>query len=811
MLNSYFAIAWRNLLRNKIHSAINITGLAVGVASCLVLYLIVSYELSFNKEMIDYDRIFRIHSSFSGNMAMLDKGVPTAIAPAVRENFSGVESVVLGQEFQTTVLVPAPEGRRKFDNQSNVVTTEPSYFSVFGSYEWIAGSPQVLAKPFQVVLTESKAKLYFNSSDPAIVLGKEIIYQDSLSTHVAGIVKDLPFVTDIDFTDFISLETNRVSFLKNSFQLENWDSSNSATFTFLKTSLGTPRSQIENQIEILNQQKAKERKNDGFENNFKLDSFSNLHFNSKIGIFEHSREAAHLPTLIILIVVSVVLLLIAAINFINLETARVATRSKEVGVRKVMGSLRYQLVFQFLIESLIVTLFAVALSLPIAEFAFNYFSEFIPSGLSIYFIQTFPFLVLVIVSVGLLAGLYPAWTLSSFKPVLALKTKSYLLANEHGIVPIRKMLIVLQFASAQVFICAALIFASQMRFLLNRDLGFRTDAVIYVFSPWQENKSKIQLLKNELIKIPEITDLCLSAQPPSANMWATSAVNYKNKKEIMHIEAFRKFGDHHYMGFYEMKLLAGRNLQPSDTVKEVIINETMMHQMDIQNPTEAIGKIIDVNKHHWPIIGVAKDFNVLSLHNPMRAVMIASEENNFSCFNVRLATKNRHSDQLKIALSKMEASWKKIYPDYPFDFRFLDETIRNFYQGEQRSFKLINAATVLAILISCLGLFGLSSYTVVQRTKEIGIRKVLGASVTNIASMLSREFVVLVVIAFLIAMPLAWYAAKEWLQTYPYHMDLSAILFILTLFAAIFLAMITVSFQVLKTANSNPVDSLKSE
>jgi putative ABC transport system permease protein len=809
MIKNYIIVSWRNLVRNKLHTCINIIGLMIGVASCLVLYLIASHELSFNKEMKDYDRIYRVVSSFADHRAVFNRGVPTGVAPAIRDKFSGVENVVLGEELDTKVIINSSTIQKKFDRQHTVLITEPSYFSVFGSYEWIAGSPGALDKPFQGVITESKALLYFNTADPDAVLGKEIIYQDSLAITVAGIVRDLPFNTDIDFTDFISLETVNNSFLRNNFRLNEWRGVSSATITFLKAAPGTGRANIEKQFKQIDDFYLKAA-GDDFKVFFRVNPLADLHYNTEAGIFDHSRDAAHLPTLLTLIGVSFALLVIAGINFINLETARSTTRAREVGVRKVMGGRRSQLVFQFMTEGLIVTAIAVIAALPLARLLLNFFSEFTPIGMTVDPLRATVFLVLVIGVIGLLAGFYPAWIQSSFKPVLALKGQSQLADRKTG-VSIRSILIVFQFVIAQFFICATLLFASQIRFLLDRDLGFKSDAVIYFKAPWQESKNKIQLLKNELVRVSEIKEMTMSSDTPSANGWITYAFDYKAPDGTIKIVSFVKLGDPQYIGFYRMKLLAGRNLQPSNAINEVIINETLMHRMGIKTPADAAGTIIDFNGQHWPVVGVVKDFNVQSLHKTIEPVMIANDVQNEACFNLRLASEGKRGDEFNRTLATVETAWKKIYPDYPLSYEFLDETIRNFYQSEQRSSKLVKTSAILAIFISCLGLFGLASYSAAKRTKEIGIRKVLGASVRSIIVLMSRDFVRLVSIAFIIATPITWYVAKSWLQGYPYHVEMGATLFICTFALALLVALLTVSFQIARSASINPTECLRNE
>jgi putative ABC transport system permease protein len=395
--------------------------------------------------------------------------------------------------------------------------------------------------------------------------------------------------------------------------------------------------------------------------------------------------------------------------------------------------------------------------------------------------------------------------LSSFLPVQALKNATYDSGNSRASF-LRKALIVFQFTFAQVLILGTLVIGWQIRYVINKDLGFTKDAVIYFHTPWNDKKGKTLLLKTELESLSEVSNISLSGSPPSANGWSSQSVKYKGEEEIK-FDAYRKFGDTRYLEFYNIELLAGRNLLPSDTVKELIINETMMREMGIESPEKAIGQSIEMG-NMLPIVGVVKDFHTKSLRNKIDPVMIANEEKNFSCVNVKIAPAE---EGMQSSIEKIKQAWTKIYPDVPFKYEFLDETIRNFYKTERRTSKLANTATGMAIFISCLGLFGLASFTTTQRAKEIGIRKILGATVNQLTFLLTKEFLLFVLIAFIVASPVAWYASNQWLAEYTYRTEVSTWMFVLTGIMAAIIAFTTVSFQTIKAANRNPVNSLRSE
>ncbi|MBL7856141.1 MAG: ABC transporter permease [Cyclobacteriaceae bacterium] len=807
MIKNILTVAWRNLLQNKLYSLINVIGLAIGVSACLVIYLIVTHELSFNRGFEGYDQIYRVHSVFKGVFSGLNRGVPAATGTAMKEQFTGIASIASFHGFSGTVVIPSLSEKNNLERQEGMILADPAFFDVFQNYEWIVGSPQLLEKPFQTILTESRAKRYFGTAAPEAVIGKEIIYRDSLPTTVAGIVKDLPFNTDIDFQDFISISTIEKSWLKNEIQIDDWSNVNSSSQLFIRLDEQTAIEKIQSQMPILSSL-YKAKSDWDVDNDFKLQSLSDLHFNSESGIFDHSQSPAHLPTLGALLVVAILLLLIASINFINLETAQSFRRAREVGIRKVMGSSQTKLIAQFLTESLIITIFAVVFALPISEIALTFFNEFVPQGVEIRLFELIPFLISLIFIVSFLAGFYPAFALSSFLPAAVLKNRLSFGTKNSGSAFLRKSLIVFQFTFAQVLIIVTLIVGLQIRYLLSKDLGFKKDAIVYFNTPWHESHEKKIALKNELEKTTGISKISLSSQPPSYNGWSSSTISYKEADEIK-VNAFRKFGDSNFLNFYGIKLLSGRNLSPSDTVKEVLINETLLKQLGFATPHDAIGQQIDYNKKTLPIVGVVSDFHIQSLHNKVEPVIIADESKNFTCFNIQL--ENTQVGSLPNALEKIETAWKKVYPNDKIHFEFLDETIKHFYKREQSTSKLARTAAMLAILISCLGLFGLATYTSAQRTKEIGIRKVLGATAQNIVLLLSRDFILLVLVAFLLAAPIAWIVGNMWLSKYPYQVEIKLWLFALTAVIAVVIALVTVGYQTLKVANDNPVNSLRNE
>lgn len=803
MLKNFLTLAWRNLLRNKFHSIINISGLAVGISSCLVIYLIVSFELSFNKGFEGYRHIYRIHSSFEDEV---NPGVATATGDAVSDQFKGIKTVASFYITSLNVLIPA--NSKTLDHQKGIAFTDPTFFDVFDSYTWLAGTAAELNKPFTTVLTESRAQIYFGTTDMKSVIGKEVVYHDSVSVTVAGIVKDLDFNSDIDFTDFISMASVRNSeWFQRAVRLDNWHYENGASQLFIRLDEQTNREEIQAQLPILDKiyQTHASTGNPHFTNNkHKLQPLSDLHFNGELDIFDHSRSPAHLPTLYALVGIAILLLLIGSINFINLETARAFRRAKEVGVRKVLGSTQRKLIFQFLTESLIITFFSILLALPLCELALNVFDEFVPAGVHLNIIQLLLPLMAVLVSVSLLAGVYPAFVLSAFNPAKVLKSQTPV--NGISSAFLRKSLIVFQFTFAQALIIVTLIIGWQIDYLHTKDLGFDKDAIVYFFAP--NNTADPKVLKTELEKIPAVSSVSLSGIPAAHRSASYTYIYHQQNNERVEQEVCMRTIDESFISVYNLELLAGKNLLPVDTAREILINETLLKKLGFKNPAEAVGSYIENHKRSLVISGVIKDFHIESLHTAIEPVMLMHSKNS-SCLNVKLNA--RDDESFKTAMIKINTAWKTIYPEEPLHATFLDDMLNNFYQNEQRTAKLVITATGMAIFISCLGLWGLASYSVVQRTKEIGIRKILGATGRAIVLLLSKDFVVLVILAFVFACPVAWIAGNTWLQNFAYHIQISVWIFLLTIAGALFIMLATVSYQTFKAALTNPVNSLRNE
>lgn len=815
-LKHYFLIALRNFRRNALHTTINVTGLSIGIAACLVIFLIVRHEMGFDRHHADGDRIYRVYSRFTGVFEGTNRGVPSGLAGFLEEELTDYEAVA--PFFTVSMPVSAVEADgRVMDRaaKSEAAIVSPRYFDVFPDYEWLSGKPEeVLSQPGRVVLTDEKARLYFGVDHPLDAVGRELRYRDSLVLTVGGVVKKQDRPTDLIFSDFISYATVRNTWLKNNYRLDDWGSTNSSTQLFVKLKEGTSPAAAQENLKLADEKYAAQNDEWGFIANYQLQPLRDLHFNAEIGIFDQTKwSPAHRPTLHLLMLIAALLLLIAAVNFINLETAQSFRRAKEVGVRKVLGGSRRELMWQFLLETFFLTLIAVVVSLVLADWALRYFDDFVPDALI--FNPLAPgillFLLGLAAAVCVLAGTYPAFVLSSFKPVHALKDRLEHLGRNAGGVNLRRGLVVFQFFIAQALIFGALTIGRQIDFMLEKDLGFSKDAIVCFYTPWRDTTNRKVTLAQELKRLPEIAAVSRYDAPPAENGWSTSIIKFQRGDEELSHNVYRKFGDTAYIKLFDMELFAGRNVLHSDTVKEFVINETYARQLGFEAPEEAIDQRVNYDGTLIPIVGVVKDFHLQSLHKPIEPVIIADNSADFSGIGLKIRTAGGRAADFEPAIAKVEQLWKQFYPDETFDYEFMDETLASFYETEKRVAKMTNTATAVAILISCLGLLGLVSFTAFQRTKEIGIRKVLGAEVKDIVLLLTSNFLLLVFIAFVLAIPVSWWATHRWLQDFAFRVGLEWWTFVAAGLGAMVIAFLTVSFHSVRAATANPVEALRSE
>ncbi|MEO8150785.1 MAG: ABC transporter permease [Bacteroidia bacterium] len=817
MLKNYFITAFRSFLRNKSFSLINIIGLAIGISASLVIFLIVKYDFTFDKFEKDGDRIYRINGEFTfdGEVGR-NSGAPIPMGNAVSSEVKGLDAVAFFQTWQGDKRIGIPSSKIDkpvlYKKEKKVVYADKNYFKII-SYQWIIGSPETaLEQPYQVVLTESKAKIFFAGIPLSEIPGKEIIFNDTIRTTVTGIVKDIIENTDFTFNIFVSRKTFEVTSITPD-DWSAWDNVNSETQVFLKISPNVTADNIAAQINSVYKKNHKPDPSDHSTTKYLLQPLSDLHFNADYDNFD--QRLAHKPTLYGLLAIAAFLLMLGCINFINLTTAQASHRAKEIGIRKTIGSSKKQLIIQFLSETFLLTLIATILSVIITPLLLKAFADFIPEGLQYHFLQPeiLLFLFLLTIFISSLSGFYPALVLSSYRPVAVLKNQSAKNAGAGRSVRLRKVLSVSQFVIAQVFIIVTVLVSKQIRFSLNKDLGFKKDAIVY-FTPNSSRYShdNTKVLIEKLKAIPEIQMISMSYGPPSfRGGWNTTATLQGSKNQNTGMVSV-KLGDPDYINLYKIKLLAGSNLTASDTINGLLINETYLHALGFKNPDDALGKILKWNGDNLtPIVGVVTDFHEKSMHEIIKPLVIAHWAGHEKLINVALRPQNAEERTWQKAIEKIGLAWKEIYPDDDIEINFLDEQIAKYYEAEQHISSLLMWATGLSIFISCLGLLGLVIYITNQRTKEIGIRKVIGASVTQIISLLSKDFLRLIIIAFVIAVPIAWYGSNKWLENFAYRTSLSWWVFVAGGTIMMLIALVILITRTFVAAAANPVKSLRTE
>ena len=802
MFKNYFKTALRNLKRNKSYAIINVLGLAVGIAASLLIFLIIQFETSFDNFHKKKNSIYRLGTQFHNQDGIgYSDGVSFPTGPALRIDFPQIKEVASIFRNGGQITVEDGSAQLKKLNEDNFYYAEPEFFKMF-DFGWLAGNPQACLKdPHSVVLTQATAEKYFG--DWKTAMGKTIKYENKTLYKITGILKNPPPNTDFPLSVVASYSALQNTYIKDN--LNDWVSTFGGAYTFVVLPPEFSPSKFNAQlIGFAKKHKPAEYSKDACV----AQPLSEIHYDDRFGNYSNHTFSHSLITALALI--GIFLILIACVNFINLATAQAVNRSREVGVRKVLGSNRSQLALQFLGETALITIAAVIIAVVVAESALPFLNKLLETRMSMNFIFD-PWLVLFVIVVAILvtflSGLYPAVILSGFNPITALKSK--ITSKMVGGISLRRALVVLQFAIAQVLIIGMLIVVSQMNFFRNASLGFDKAAIITVPLPGDStSKTKIDYMRNQLLANKNILKASFSFKSPSAEGNWNSDFKFDHSSKNTDFSANLKWADADYFKTYNLQFVAGRPYYPSDTVREFVVNETLLRKLGIRDPKDAIGKEINFwnNNKVANIVGVIRDFNSYSLRQPMAPVVLSTWRDVYQTINIKIKPGTEKS-----VLPYVEKLWNQSFPDYVYQYEFLDETITNFYKQENQLSMLYKIFAAIAIFISCLGLYGLVSFMAVQRTKEVGIRKVLGASAQHIVYLLSKEFTLLIIVAFIISAPVAYYIMHKWLQNYTYRIPLSASIFLLAIVSSIIIAWITVGQRAIKAAIANPVKSLRTE
>jgi putative ABC transport system permease protein len=833
MIKKQLLFALRRLGLHKLTTGINILGLTFGILSCVVIYLYVAFEFSYDKFHGDADRIYRLVASTTGVNGIQYYGVGMAgpVGPNLRQETTGFSAVTTLFTDDTKVLIPMSGQPARVipgisgDQTYHITFADSDYLKIF-HYNWLAGNPATaLQKPFSVVLTESEAKRYFQNGTPDEWMGRTLVYEDSLTVSVTGIVKHWDQNTDFGFKDLISYSSLERSFLKT--YIQSWNMASSGINVYVKLAPGKTVPQVEQQFPAFFHRHMHHAP--GGKDGLSLQPLADIHFNSA---YQDSYSShAHKPTLFTLAGIALFILVIATINFINLSTAQSILRAKEVGIRKVMGSSVGGIVRQFLMETGIIVVASMALALLLADPVIAALRGFIPRGVRLHITDpsTWIFIGVTIVATCLLAGWYPGRALASFLPVISLKGQGVRQLNSKSY--LRKGLIVFQFIVSLVFIVGTMMVGRQIHYMLNTDLGFNKDAIVSIDIPRGQSNNQKGVLATEIRNLAGVQGVSLNTSDPQSRNHAIfgTLILYKGATDV-NIQAGGDYMDTAYISLYGLTLVAGRNFYLSDTARKsipasatapaqapysaYILNESAAKALGFDRPADAIGKLVISGAGSLtlqPVIGVVKDFHSDDMHQKIQPFIFSADVDQWQQLSVKLSSAGFSAGKVKTMMTNMESVFKKIYPGTVFQSRFFDESLEQLYTQERQTSQIMNIAMGIAIFISCMGLFGLAAFTANQRTREIGIRKVLGAGVPQLVSLLSREFVLLIGISTVIAAPVAGWGVYKWLQNFAYRTSMPLWIFVLAGAAALVIALLTVSFQAIRAATANPVESLRVE
>ena len=820
MFKNYFKIAFRNLSRNRNYTIINIAGLAVGIAVCMVIFMIIQYQTGFDNFHSKKDRVYRVltevHHADAASTTY-EKNVPFPMPTGLKTSFPQLEQVApiyASHNDELQVLDNNGTPVKNFKEQSGVFYTSPSFFNMF-NFPLLAGSYQSLKDPNNVLLTKEIAQTYFGDWKAAMgktikirgyySMGAGLFQFPATGLKVSGILETIPANTDFQLKLVVAWGTDFTGDAQYGFQQPDW---NGSTADFGCYVMLPPNISADNFNQQLRTYALKAQPAD-IKDSYSIQSLSAVHYDAKAGNYSNKTISHELINVLWLI--AAFILLIACVNFINLSTAQAVNRAKEVGVRKVLGSNKSQLQIQFIIETFLIVTVAVILATVITILALPYINQLLELSLSFNILSNpkiILFLLTVTIVVTALAGFYPSIVLSGFNPVNALQRK--LTANTAKGISLRRGLVVFQFIIAQALIIGTLIIIQQMNYFMNQPLGFDKDAIVNV--PFRVDSvwfSKADYLRQQLLSVNGVQAVSFSSNTPvedANDMWSTFKFDHATKDADF--KAITKFADNEYMPAYKLQLVAGRNLKPSIFTQEFLVNESLVKRLGFKKPEDILNKEISIwgDKIKCPVVGVLKDFNDRSFRQDLAPLLITTNISMYNQSAIKLATTN-----IAATLQSVKAIWEKTFPDFVYEYRFLDDKIDNFYKQENQLAQLYKIFALIAVFLSCLGLYGLVSFMAVQRVKEVGIRKVLGATAGSIVYLFTKEFVTLISIAFVIATPIAWYFMNKWLQDYVYRIDISWWIFIATGIVAIIIALATISFHAIKAAVANPVKSLKGD
>lgn len=798
MFKNYLLIATRTLSKNLGYTSINVFGLAIGLACCLLVTLYIRFETSFENFHENKASLYRYVSRYErdGQMRM-QTNLPPGMAPLLANHFPEVEHYTrFGEVDERPLMVfeKQPLDAKRF------VMADAGFFQMF-TFPLVQGDAKtVLTRPFTIAIAQSVAEKYFPGGD---ALGKTIRFDNEFDFEVSGVFEDVPANSHLQFT-YVSSFTTMGKVLEKRYNwpaerlLENLDAWNYSAYFYI------PNAADPDELAKRMDQKFTEARGDKYNANVTgdwLQPLEEIHFTKGI---RNDVASGDKSTIYIFSAVALLILIIACFNFMNLSTARAMKRAKEVGLRKVMGAFRHQLVRQFLGETLIMVSIALVLGIVLLELMVPMFNSLVGQQLKVEYFTRNSFIWIFILAglvTGVLAGSYPAFYLSSFNPARVLKGET----GRSGNAALRKVLTVMQFGVAIFLLIGTFAVFKQMSYVQDTNLGFNQESIIY-FAPPTELYNRKEAFRQNLLQHSAIQSATFSNGTPgmSNSTWGYNFPDLKIEGQTMNTMII----DFDYLKTYGLEIVEGRNISSefsTDSSDAYLINETAVRDLMLENP---IGTTIQATDGHGPgkIVGVVKDFHYRSLHKKIEPLVLRHDQNNMWCMSVKFS-----DGALKEGLAAVESEWKKIVPEYPFNYEFVDDTIARQYKADQNTGVLLTSFSALAIIIACLGLLGLTAFMTEQRKKEIGVRKVLGASVASVVLLLSKDFSKLIIIAFVIVVPIAWYAVNQWLNDFAYKAEISPLVYLGAGLSILIVAFSSMAYQSIKAAVVNPSDTLRNE
>ncbi|MEM6806006.1 MAG: ABC transporter permease, partial [Bacteroidota bacterium] len=782
----------RNLVRYKGHTFINIGGLSFGFACSILIYLFVQHNLEYDNFHLDSDRIYRVVTEEHRDDIDYEASVPPGFAHAFRTEYEYAEKVSK-HAYWPNQLLSFPDKKKL---KEDVVFVEKEFFEIF-NFPLSYGAFSALSEPNTALITERKARKFFGEAEP---IGKTFQLGGREIFRIVGVLKNMPqtslFKTEI-FLSYPSIKEYS-GFLANE---NGWGgiSSNLQVFTLLHPNQSL--SKIEEDIQGFVKKYRPRSKN---VHHYKLQALADIHFDPRYagGISPN--------TLWIFSLIGFFLLLMASINFINISTAQSVNRSREVGIRKVLGGLRIQLFWQFMIETFLICFMSLLIGIGISVLALPYFNDLFDlelSMLAIGNVQFVGFVIALLLGISLLAGTYPGFLLAKIAPALALKSKLH--PKDAGGFSTRKVLVSVQFIISIILIVGTLVINKQMKYAIHSDLGFEKSGILRVALPDTLNQIRLKSFKERLLNFTSIEKVsaCYGSPGASDNSWGTS-LTYNNNSETEEFQIQVKMGDVDYLNTFGLHLLAGRNFFPRDTVDEFVVNEKLAEKLGLNAPEELLGKRLEVSGGFMQgtIVGVIENFHDKDFTEDISPIFISARHDSYGELAVKINMENS-----KASINHIEKEWATVFPNYLFEYEFLSERVERLYESEQQILSLSTVFSILAVLIGCLGIYGMILFYVGQRTKEIGIRKVLGSSTFNILLLLTEDFFRLLVWAALIASPIAWYSMQLWLQNYSFQTGLSWWVFALAISMITLITLCTISYQAIKAATAKPIQSLRTD